>query len=195
MRLDFDPAAHEYRLDGALVPSVTQVIASLYDHSAIPSWVLDRKAAIGTAVHLACELDDDGELDEESVDPVVAPYLGAWRLFRKESGAEILLNEHQLGDPVLRYAGTCDRVIRYRGALWAVDLKTTVAMDPAIGVQLAGYARLVNQSGLVGACEKRAAVQLRNDGTYRFSPFESPDDERCFLSLLNVAHWRSKHHV
>lgn len=195
MRLDFDPAAHEYRLDGALVPSVTQVIASLYDHSSIPPWVLERKAAIGSAVHEACELYDADDLDDDSVDPVVRPYLDAWVRFRSECSPTILHNELRLADFLMRFAGQLDRVIVRDGRPWIVDLKTTVEIDPAVGVQLAGYKRLAVSAGLVGDDAGRAAVQLLKDGTYRWIPFASPDDDRCFVSLLNVFHWRSKHHV
>lgn len=197
MKLDFDPAKHEYRIDGKPVPSVTQVIASLYDFSAIPRWVVERKGAIGTAVHAACEWYDEGCLDRESVDPVIEPYFEAWRRFRLESEIDLVEVEKRLACPVLRYAGTVDRIVDRGGRRWIVDLKTAAAVDPAVGVQLAGYLRLARSSGLVGAEDDvgRAAVQLRNDGTYRWLPFESPDDDRTFISLLNVFHWKGKHHV
>lgn len=193
-RLDFDPAGHVYRLDGAVVPGVTTVIASLYDFSSIPAWILDRKSAIGRAVHLATELYDDGDLDEESVDPVVRPYLDAWIRFRKETGCAVLHSERQMSDPLLRYAGTVDRVLAFGSVRWIADIKSTVVLDPAVGVQTAGYKRLAIAEGLADESAKRAAVQLRPDGTYRFVPYEKPDDERCFLSLLNVYHWRQKNH-
>jgi hypothetical protein len=62
----------------------------------------------GEFVHKARHLDDMGMLDEESVDPEIAPYLEAWRRFRRESGFIIEQSEVPMMSKTLKYAGTPD---------------------------------------------------------------------------------------
>ena len=66
-------------------------------------------------MHLACELDDQDDLDEASVEVDVAPYLAAYRKFRAEVRPEILLNEHRVYHKTWNYCGTLDRVMRIQG--------------------------------------------------------------------------------
>lgn len=191
MSLTFDQERHEYRWNGAVVPSVTQVLAPLYDFGGIPRDVLARKASIGTATHLACELIDQGqELDPESIDPAVAPYVDAYRRFLDESKPTVIACEQRVFHPMLRYAGTLDRVYEIDGRRLLVDLKTTAEIHAAVGVQLAGY--LGTWQELKPSME-RAALQLRNDGTYRLVTFSDQGDWPLFLSLLNLHRWKTKH--
>jgi hypothetical protein len=62
----------------------------------------------GSFVHLARHLDDMGELDEESLDPEIAPYLEAWRRFKRESGFVVCQSETPLANLTYRYAGKPD---------------------------------------------------------------------------------------
>lgn len=188
----FDAASHRYFLGNEELPSVSRIIRPLQDFSSVPSDVLAMKAALGTAVHRATELDDAGDLDEDSVDDAVAPYLAAWRAFRAESGADLVAVEERLYHPQLRYAGTLDRLATLRGrGTWLLDIKSGTSVDPWVGVQLAGYRLLVEAAGRnVDNC---AAVQLRDDGSYRIFEFGHPDDTRCFVGLLAVYQWRIKH--
>lgn len=190
MLLEFDAPSHTYRLDGAMVPSVTQVIAPIRDDFAgVPPDVLERKRQLGTAVHLACELDDEGELDEATLDETLVPYLGAWRKFRSETGFVVVLNEQQLGDPVLRFAGTVDRFGTIDGTQWLIDLKTSASLSAAFGVQLAGYQRLLGFTK-DDAPVRRAAVQLRDDGSYRLQEYKNPNDWPAFMACLQIFNWK-----
>src|SRR5450755_787122 len=80
----FDAEAHEYRLAGLVLPSVTQIIAPLTDYSGIPADVMEFARARGQAVHLACELDDKKDLDESTLDPQLLGYVTAWRAFARD---------------------------------------------------------------------------------------------------------------
>lgn len=192
--LEFDADAHVYRLGGVVVPSVTTVIRPLQDFGAIPAGVLARKAALGSAVHLACELDDLGELDEVGTDPVVMGYVAGWRLFLADTGARVLLNEQRLAHAGLRFAGTLDRVLvdaRGRAGLaLLVDLKTSVSMAASFGVQLAGYQLLLEHAMPALPPLSREGLQLRADGTYHLQPYRNPNDRPCFMGLLAVHHWK-----
>lgn len=189
--LQFDEASHTYTVGGIVIPSVTQIIAPLYSFEGIPESILNAKRDLGRAVHTACEYDDDGDLDEGSVSDQVRPYLEAYRAFRRDTGAEVVLNEQKLYNPKHRYAGTIDRRFVIKGELWTVDLKTTASMSPAVGVQLAAYDRLVEEAG-ERANSKMGALQLKPDGSYKLHPFSSAADFPVFLSLLNIHNWRAK---
>lgn len=199
--LQFDEAAHRYSVGGVVLPSVTQILRPISpDFSAIPPAVLERKRALGTAVHLACELYDQGELDEDGLSAELVPYLYAWIKFRAECGVEILANERRLYHPLLRFAGTLDRVTTHRSAkgapTWLLDLKTSEDPAPAYGVQLFGYLLLlacntdeaVKPEHLAGL--RRGTVHLRDDGTYRLHEYKNPNDEAAFRALLSIAQWK-----
>lgn len=190
MVLQFDESTHTYRLDGQVVPSVTQLLKPIGpDFSQIPADVLERKRQLGTAVHLACELDDDGDLDDDSLDPALVPYVAAWRKFKADTGAVVLVNEKQLAHEDLRYAGTVDRVVSVGREPWLVDLKTSADPHAAYGVQLAGYEELLRKASRMQV-DTRATVHLRDDGTFRLHQFTNPNDAACFRALLSIHHWK-----
>lgn len=104
--LVFNEADHSYFLDGVRVPSVTGILKAegFIDDRFFDEWSRDR----GSMVHLATHYDDLGELDEDSLDPVIVPYVEAWRRFKRESGFIVEASETGLASRVHRYAGTLD---------------------------------------------------------------------------------------
>lgn len=187
----FDPEAHVYTLDGVRLPSVTQLLKPIGpDFSAVLPGVLERKRALGVAVHLACELDDNGELEE--LDDALLPYLQAWRKFKAECSADILENERQEFHAGLRFAGTIDRLAELRlgsglYSRWLLDIKTSAEPHASYGVQLAGYQRLLH---LENEKIQRGTVHLRDDGTYRLHEFKNPNDMGAFMACLSLHHWK-----
>lgn len=76
----FDPKLHEYRVDGRRVPSVTQVLGGG------SKWYTQEASDRGTAVHKAiADAEREGESWEDWLagPPGLAPYLAAYRQFRK----------------------------------------------------------------------------------------------------------------
>lgn len=187
--LTFDEASHTYRVGGALVPGVTTILRPLANFAGIPPDVLEAKANLGRRVHFACQLDDENDLDEASVEDDVSPYLFAWRRFIAESGARVVHNEQQVYEPTLRYAGTLDNVLELQGYRWLVDKKTSIATPIAAGPQTAAYLRALNDPSVT----RRAAVRLRPDGTYRFDPLSGADDWPAFLSCLTLLRFKETH--
>jgi hypothetical protein len=166
------------------------------DLSAIPRDVLERKRALGQAVHLACELDDLGELDEDGLDAELVPYLAAWRKFKAENRVRVIQNEQQLHHPSLMYAGTLDRLGWLEAVAaenWLLDIKTSAEPHAAYGVQLSGYKGLVEASGEPVADLRRGTVHLFGDGTFKLREYRDPNDDACFRALLSVHQWKEKH--
>ncbi len=183
LNLEFDPTNHIYWMDGQIIPSCTQILSGvgLINFNYISPDVLQRAADFGKAVHLACALDDMGDLDEQSLDPNLKPYLEAWRTFR---GKTVWYNiEEPMCSEVYRFAGTPDRI----GEMVIVDIKTGTTVPAWTGLQLAGYAILDNIS-----TARRMAVQLKPDGKFTVHEFKERQDRGVFLSALSVYQWRIK---
>lgn len=195
--LHFDQPTHTYRIDGVVIPSVTTVLKPLYNFDGIPREVLNAKAALGTAIHRACELLDNDDLDEESdagraaLEPM-AGYLAGYKRFLSDKKAKVIANEQRLCHPVHRYAGTIDRCYAFEGHLWDVDLKSTVSMSPIVGLQTAAYTEMFRANGRTTPA-RRGALQLFPDGFYKLWEFNDPADFPTFLSLLTVQRFKERH--
>lgn len=187
---EFDEDGHVYMVDGRPVPSVTQVMRPLTQqaYASSPAETLRLAAERGTAVHACTEYDDAGELDEASVEDGWRPYLEAYRKWRADVKPQIDAAELRLG--CKKYCGTIDRLCTINGESWVIDLKTTSEIHPHVGVQLAAYEALA--AAKFGKHFRRGALQLRSDGTYRFTEFVSYLDAVCFAGLLSINYWEAK---
>lgn len=192
MTLHFDPDTHTYSVTGIIVPGVTHVIDQLHDLSGIPAAALEYASERGKAVHTATELYDFGDLDIDSLDPEIVPYLEAWIKFREDTQILIGMIEEKLFHPVYRYAGALDRVITLYGSDAVLDIKCVAKLNPVTAIQTAAYKELVEKNTDYKNL-KRYAVQLKRDGKYKLEEYKDPDDFRVFLSCLALHNWRLKH--
>jgi hypothetical protein len=183
---------HTYWLDGKQVPGVTSILAPLSNFDFVSADVLKAAADFGTAVHLACELDDYGTLDEEELDPALAPYLSAWRKFSAEHKVQWTAIEELVYHPSLRYAGKLDRYGVVDGTSAVVDIKSSAALYPSVGPQLAAYLRAIPDALPL---TKRLAVQLRPDATYVLKEYTSALDFPAFASLVTLRNWCAANNV
>ena len=201
--LSFDAATHRYYWEGKPVPGVTSVLAPLSSLHLVDPDLLDAASAFGTAVHLACELDDLGLLDENDLDPALAPYLAGWRRFSKDWQVKWDGIEEQVYHSRLKYAGTLDRrgTVTEPGrrvplALPAiVDIKSSTQLYASVGPQLAAYASAVNDKKPDPHYFMRLAVQLKADGSYVAKVYTDPVDFALFSSLLTLHTWCSRHGI
>jgi hypothetical protein len=180
--IEFDPATHSYLLDGKPVPSVTKILADtgFIDATWFTEWACRR----GTLAHLCTHLDDTNELDEDTVDPELVPYLAAYRRFKVESGFIVLGSEVRMASVTHRFAGTLDKVGTFGNAAAIIDLETG-SHQPVKAIQTAGYELLR------GSPHKRFALQLKDDGSYKIHPFTDRQDKQIFMSALAVYHWKN----
>lgn len=185
----FDDRLHQYTFNGRVVPSVSAILQPLtaMAYGGIDAQVLLTAARLGTAVHACTEYLDEGELDEATVDPEWAPYLDAYKAWKAAIRPEILGIELRLA--CSKFGGTIDRIVKIDGQLWIVDLKTTSQIHKHVGVQLAAYAALAEKH-LRTTGFRRAALQLRPDGTFKVREFSSITDETCFNALLGIHYWQ-----
>jgi hypothetical protein len=191
--LSFDEAKHEYSYAGKKVPGVTSILAPLVDYSMIPREVMERAQLLGQAVHKATELHDQDELDMDSLDPQLVPYLDAWIKFREEVDFHPVGVEGQIFHPTYRYAGTYDRLGEVRGEMAILDIKKMMTLGPVIGLQLAAYLAAHNHKHPGRPAVARYALGLRADGTYQLQRYDDPTDWPTFLSLLTLRTFKEKH--
>lgn len=162
-------------------PSVTEILKS--EGFIDTQWFDDYSRTRGSYIHLAIHLYDTGDLDEENLDPVIAPYLEAWKKFLAESKFEDIDSEVRLYSETYRLTGMPDKVGLLNGKPTILDNKSG-AIAPWTALQLAFYELLS------GSPHKRVAVQLKNNGTYSLKEFKDRQDRGTVLSILNVYHWK-----
>lgn len=154
------------------------------------TWFTDEARTRGIYVHEGARLADLGILDRESLDPVLIPYMDAYRRFVEQARPRWGLIEYPIEDRTLGYVGRLDRA----NDTTICDIKTG-APQWWVAVQCAAYRRC-----LPGAYNRKQFVlELRDDGTYRYTPtaeisgLSDREAERLWLSVLHVAQARKAH--
>lgn len=192
--LTFDEAAHVYHWNGVRVPSVTQVLGMMTDLSAIPEGNLNFARDRGHAVHYACELFDQDNLDWDSLDERLVPYVEAWADFRAKTGFVPTGIEERVFHPALRYAGTLDRRGIIDGEPSILDIKAVAAMYPTTGMQTAAYAaawNAANQS-TPDKMTGRYGIQLLKTGKWKLNHYKDATDWPTFVSALTLIGWADR---
>lgn len=197
--LVFDEIQHRYTVDGVVVPSVTTVLSAvgIPDLSFANKEVLKASSEFGTAAHLACELYDKGELDEDALDPALRPILDQWIVLPNEmcAGMTEVLIEKRLYSKQYGFAGTLDRAYfnELKKALVIVDIKTG-ANTPSAGPQTAAYAQLVSEEyGIKFRTVKRYTAHLLHGKEFgKLVQYTDPADWPVFLSALNIYKYKNK---
>lgn len=205
----FDPEAHAYYLGAEQIPGVTAVLQQVIDYRFVSDEVLDRKKAIGSALHACIELDHTGELDESTIDPEVAGYFDGWRKFKQEQQAFVLTAAE---------APMCSRLYRYGTTpdIWGsmhpeggsavpfvLELKSTATISPVVGLQTAAQLQAIAETvtGDAGTRDRwiregrRFALQLKPTGTYSLREFANRVDWPTFAALLTVYRWKRAHNI
>lgn len=182
---------HIYEHNRTVVPSVTQALtlAGIDDVSHVPLHYLERAAAIGTAVHEACQLLDQEELEIDSLDSRIVGYVLGYERFRKEHGFFPLVIEQRgiASSGELCFGYCVDRVGIIDGRPVLVDIKTSAKRSPAWAIQTAAYADALNCEG------ERLVVHVAKDGTYDLIRYTDTLDCAVWLAALHVAHWKLAH--
>lgn len=181
--ITFDPVKHEYRRDGIITPGPTQILteAGKIDKR----WYKQNgKASRGTEIHDATEKMDLFDIDPESFNVGIYQFLLAWRQFRQWSKCDVLESEKIVDCPELDYSGTLDRIIRWKGKLYILDIKSGVKADWH-RLQLAAY-------GNAESIPRGLAVYLRGNGTYRTWVREEKEFELDLHEWKQIARSRIK---
>ena len=144
----------------------------------------------GTGVHRACQLWDEGDLDEGSLTPDIAPRFAQYVAFRHELRPEIIATELEVRHPVLGYEGRLDRVMKINGRLGVVDIKGPTE-NPWHALQLAAYSQAYGSMRGVLRGLARWNLYLHDDRSRLVERTDRHDFE-VFYAAHTVAQWREK---
>lgn len=197
----FDEEKHAYTIDGLPALSVTQMmkICGLVDFSHIPKLKLQRAMDFGTAVHKACELYLQKDLNEQKLDKALSPYLDGFKLFMEHTKFKPLFIEQIIGLKLLQIAGRPDIVGLYEDKVILIDIKTPVEIRASAEIQTAGYRYIWNHPSneVLGypKIQERYILRLREDGKYRFDRCKNPTDEQLFVACYSLCSWKKQHNL
>ena len=188
--LTFDETTHVYKLDGAILPSVSTILEA--------AGVVDKRffkpehAERGKVVHRITELMDHGTLDWSTVDEKTWGWVEAYQKFQDEVGypmRDFDLIEWMLYHATLLYAGTADR-LSHDGDL--IDIKSGVPAEWH-GLQLEGYREaLLSQGHIV---KRLWCLYLKEDGTFKKDRdlIEYEPERDAWLACVEVCGWKARH--
>ena len=187
--IKLDEATGKYiTASGILVPRVHDVLKQaghLRDYS--NPYYMER----GRQAHLATELYDRGELDEETLGATLRPYLEAWKLFKKENSVEVLEIEKLVYCPLYGVGGRLDRALKIKNQKLLADIKTGEP-EKWTGIQLAAYQSLDchDCQKILEPYDLRVVVQLKDDGTFRVHDFSDDQHQDGWEGALATYQWR-----
>lgn len=184
----FDPETHTYRLNGAKLPSVTQIIKEVFG---VREWWSDYYADRGTALHLAIHYQNRGVLDVNSIDPAIQGRLDGFNKFLNENIYKVVESEFSGYSKKYRYAGTFDLCLSDN---LLGDIKSS--FDPTVFIQLGAYALLSDEYS--SKFNKAVAIILNDNGTYNLKWIKTNEMrywKTAFLNTLSVYNLKQKHHI
>lgn len=171
-RLDFNPELKQInfldrrvykRSEGVYYPSVTTILQYMPKNKFFESWLKDvghnadlimrRAGKEGTQVHEAAEALVKGEeiswMDNygnakysQIVWEMILKFYDFWSTHKPE----LISAEDFVWSDEHRYAGTADLVVKMNGETWLLDLKTSNSIHKSYDLQLASYAKALEES-------------------------------------------------
>ena len=194
----FDPEQHRYTTpDGQVLPSVTAILSEYtkvwlngqefyvaMSGDTIPSFVMDRAAQYGAAVHKILELSLLHGVGSFTCPPELEAAAEQVAQFIRQYEPEVVMVEQPLYSEKMMVAGTPDLFFRspriHRGKrLCELDAKTGVGLmtGPQTAAYEAIYREHIGEKGLID----RYKLQLpKNGGQFRFEPLTNQDDIKYF---------------
>lgn len=165
------------RLYNDRFPSVTEVL-NVISKPHLDAWrkkvgsgVADKASntatALGTRVHAVCNSLSQGHDISNTDDDRVRLMAEAYGQFLDENVDEVLTTEQSLISSVLGVGGTLDAYVRLKdGSHAIVDIKTSKGFNPDMGLQLAAYSFMVQETGL--PVDHRIVVRLNKEKPGKF---------------------------
>ena len=195
---------HDEERTGRHVTDVLMQCGFRSEFNRIPKDKREYYMLRGKYVHEATEHWDRGTLNGTALDPVIAPYLEGYKLFRTEIGGAVDGIELPVESKVWNYKGRLDRIYRDTQlcpGLILMDIKTSSA-DPATRLQTAAYRLAWRELKRRGRTPdiRRGYVSLQKSGKYKCELYDHDEaDEAGWISCLmwcngkqGMNAWRSR---
>lgn len=187
---EFDEATHTYRINGFVVPSVTQIIGDLLPLEFLKHMTKEereyyaRRGQANHACYAALALGQEFEPDERS-----QPNIDAWRLWYKQMGEPRFERvEMQVYSRKYMFAGTLDAVIE-KDELFLIDYKESLSYRDCY--QLGAYSLALREYGIKvkkGFGVGLSAGQCKTTEIYDLNVYAQK-----FLTLLSAYNIRAEH--
>jgi hypothetical protein len=146
----------------------------------------------GTVVHEALSMAARGDLDEATLDPVIAPYLPPWRTWMQQSGVRVLTTEERIKNEALGLSGGIDLVCEIDSRITVVDYKTG-AEEEWHRLQTALYA-ILWQGKVGGPTPSRGSLYLEPGIAPLWRPHVHQIDFTRAKAVLTIAHYLKELH-
>ena len=151
------------RGEGVYYPSVTTILQYMPKNKFFESWLKDvghnadlimrRAGKEGTQVHEAAEklvlgeeiswMDDFGNAKySQIVWEMILKFAEFWKTYKPE----LISAEDFVWSDKYKYAGTADLVCKMNDEVWLLDLKTSNSIHKSYDLQLASYAKAIEES-------------------------------------------------
>jgi hypothetical protein len=170
----FNRDRHEFRVNGVVKPSITQVLAAagIVDFSFVEEDVRVHAMNRGKSVHWMLQLEDEGALNWRYVPLALRPYRKAYLTWKKNSGFIPSLIEKPLAS-ALGFCGIPDRWGRFRNGSMCgavIELKTGAVADWS-RYQMAAQCVLIQPNLALARTIRRVGLSLLATGEYKVREF------------------------
>lgn len=199
MNVEFQEEGHVYRIDGQIVPSVTQCLSLLDHYQGVNANVMEAARSFGTHGHKAMALAIREVLDWDQLDPVLRPFIdkGMAYIEKLQQCCQVITaNECIVASQKLKVAGTIDLLMESDRFTDLYEFKFTATQPAVVGLQTAAYANLLRSYRPL-LCKKplrRWCVMLHEDKV-RPRQLTDSSDIHNFISCLNVTRWKIRHGI
>jgi hypothetical protein len=194
--LEFNEEKHEYKLDGLIIPCVSDILEPLskVEYETVSENVLDNAKKKGTEVHQAIEFYNKYKFAN-----IRDEYKGYFEAYKKwleefERDYEIteIESEVRTYNKTLWYSGTVDMIVyvveKNTGKCFTflIDTKTTAQLNiNYVSVQTSGYKKALESNNY--KIDKLFVLHLKKDATHNF--VELKDKFNIFLACLTIKNY------
>lgn len=198
-KITFDEKNHEYKVDGAITPSVTQILDSngFSDFGRVDAEILRKSSLFGKAVHKTIELFCKGKLDEDSLDPELKPYLKSWRNFCKDFKYKCIETEVRGFNEKYRFCYTFDQ----KGTFQVDKIISPVLIDIKTGQPKASDKVQVNGGYTIAVDRHITTGLLYINPDFKPSGYKiqfsltNGRDQAIFLSALTIYNYKKENNL
>ena len=181
LSLEYNPEIHEYKIDGKIVPSVTQLLP-FKKSDFVSEEDLEFARQEGLYIHDCIDVWNRTKTVQDET--IVEPYLEFLSDAEKRFG-KLVASENQLGSSRLKFAGTPDLV--FEDAI--VDIKRTFYDRKIHALQCSAYGVLAKENKLIKKTKNNLIFVIDRDlRQFRTHSVFDAQAEQIFISLVQKWH-------
>ncbi len=196
--LDYDDAAHSYKVEGIKVPSVTRVVDGCF-----PKHLVDWALGIGEEEYhrIIDEALEIGNYTHKWIEKYILNgknpnqyniCTDAFLIWEKKHNVEWIDAERKVYCDKYKYAGTVDAVAKINGRVCVIDFKTSKKIYKPYHLQVTAYAQAIKRIDGLGRWPLGMILRLdKETGEYEQKVFEPKDHFNVFKKCLELRQWSS----